>query len=46
MLGLNAGSATGSAMRESGISQICEGTNRVQRIVIARQLLAGLQSEL
>lgn len=27
-------------------AQIYEGTNQVQRIVMARQLLAGIQSEL
>ena len=33
-------------MRDAKITQIYEGTNQVQRIVMARQLLAGLQSEL
>jgi alkylation response protein AidB-like acyl-CoA dehydrogenase len=33
-------------MRDAKITQIYEGTNQVQRIVIARQLLAGIQSEL
>ncbi len=33
-------------MRDAKITQIYEGTNQVQRIVIARQLLAGVQSEL
>ena len=28
------------------ITQIYEGTNQVQRIVMARQLLSGIQSEL
>jgi alkylation response protein AidB-like acyl-CoA dehydrogenase len=31
-------------MRDAKITQIYEGTNQVQRIVIARQLLAGVQS--
>ena len=31
---------------ERQITQIYEGTNQVQRIVMARQLLAGVQSEL
>jgi alkylation response protein AidB-like acyl-CoA dehydrogenase len=31
-------------MRDAKITQIYEGTNQVQRIVIARQLLAGIQS--
>src|SRR6476619_2764356 len=33
-------------MRDAKITQIYEGTNHVQRVVIARQLLAGVQSEL
>jgi alkylation response protein AidB-like acyl-CoA dehydrogenase len=33
-------------MRDAKITQIYEGTNQVQRLVIARQLLAGIQSEL
>jgi alkylation response protein AidB-like acyl-CoA dehydrogenase len=33
-------------MRDAKITQIYEGTNQVQRIVIARQLLAGVQAEL
>ncbi len=33
-------------MRDAKITQIYEGTNQVQRIVLARQLLAGVQSEL
>ncbi len=33
-------------MRDAKITQIYEGTNQVQRIIIARQLLAGVQSEL
>ena len=33
-------------MRDAKITQIYEGTNQVQRIVIARQLLAGVQSDL
>ncbi len=33
-------------MRDAKITQIYEGTNQVQRIVAARQLLAGVQSEL
>ena len=33
-------------MRDAKITQIDEGTNQVQRIVMARQLLAGVQSEL
>jgi alkylation response protein AidB-like acyl-CoA dehydrogenase len=33
-------------MRDAKITQIYEGTNQVQRIVIARQLLAGVQSNL
>jgi len=32
--------------RDAKITQIYEGTNQVQRIVMARQLLAGVQSEL
>jgi alkylation response protein AidB-like acyl-CoA dehydrogenase len=31
---------------QSKITQIYEGTNQVQRIVMARQLLAGIQSQL
>jgi alkylation response protein AidB-like acyl-CoA dehydrogenase len=33
-------------MRDAKITQIYEGTNQVQRIVIARQLLKGIQSQL
>ncbi len=33
-------------MRDAKIIQIYEGTNQVQRMVVARQLLAGVQSEL
>ncbi|MBC7595275.1 MAG: acyl-CoA dehydrogenase family protein [Kineosporiaceae bacterium] len=33
-------------MRDAKITQIYEGTNQVQRIVMGRQLLAGIQSEL
>jgi alkylation response protein AidB-like acyl-CoA dehydrogenase len=33
-------------MRDAKVTQIYEGTNQVQRVVIARQLLAGVQSEL
>jgi alkylation response protein AidB-like acyl-CoA dehydrogenase len=33
-------------MRDAKITQIYEGTNQVQRIVMARQLLAGVQSGL
>ncbi len=33
-------------MRDAKITQIYEGTNQVQRIVMARQLLAGIQSML
>ncbi len=33
-------------MRDAKITQIYEGTNQVQRIVIARRLLCGVQSEL
>ncbi|MBG6098239.1 acyl-CoA dehydrogenase family protein [Nocardioides luteus] len=33
-------------MRDAKITQIYEGTNQVQRIVMARQLLAGIQSAL
>src|SRR5262245_50326514 len=33
-------------MRDAKITQIYEGTNQVQRIVIARQLLSGVQSQL
>jgi len=32
-------------MRDAKITQIYEGTNQVQRIVAAKQLLAGIQSE-
>ncbi|MFC5176135.1 acyl-CoA dehydrogenase family protein [Nocardioides taihuensis] len=32
-------------MRDAKITQIYEGTNQVQRIVMARQLLAGVQSK-
>ncbi len=32
-------------MRDAKITQIYEGTNQVQRIVMARQLLAGIQSD-
>ena len=32
-------------MRDAKITQIYEGTNQVQRIVIARQLLKGIQSQ-
>jgi alkylation response protein AidB-like acyl-CoA dehydrogenase len=32
-------------MRDAKITQIYEGTNQVQRIVMARQLLAGVQSQ-
>ena len=31
-------------MRDAKITQIYEGTNQVQRIVMARQLIAGVQS--
>ena len=31
-------------LRDAKITQIYEGTNQVQRIVMARQLLAGIQS--
>ncbi|GAA1847644.1 acyl-CoA dehydrogenase family protein [Microbacterium koreense] len=31
-------------MRDAKITQIYEGTNQVQRVVVARQLLAGIQS--
>jgi alkylation response protein AidB-like acyl-CoA dehydrogenase len=31
-------------MRDAKITQIYEGTNQVQRIVMARQLLAGVQA--
>jgi alkylation response protein AidB-like acyl-CoA dehydrogenase len=30
-------------MRDAKITQIYEGTNQIQRIVMARQLLAGLK---
>jgi alkylation response protein AidB-like acyl-CoA dehydrogenase len=33
-------------LRDAKITQIYEGTNQVQRIVMARQLLAGIQSRL
>jgi alkylation response protein AidB-like acyl-CoA dehydrogenase len=33
-------------MRDAKITQIYEGTNQVQRIILARQLLAGVQSTL
>jgi len=33
-------------MRDAKITQIYEGTNQVQRIVVARQLLSGVQSQL
>ncbi|MCD9200165.1 acyl-CoA dehydrogenase family protein [Aeromicrobium wangtongii] len=33
-------------MRDAKITQIYEGTNQVQRVVMARQLLAGIQSKL
>jgi alkylation response protein AidB-like acyl-CoA dehydrogenase len=33
-------------LRDAKITQIYEGTNQVQRIVMARQLLAGIQSQL
>ena len=33
-------------MRDAKITQIYEGTNQVQRIVMARQLLAGIHSEI
>ena len=33
-------------LRDAKITQIYEGTNQVQRIIAARQLLAGVQSEL
>ena len=33
-------------MRDAKITQIYEGTNQVQRIVIGRQLLAGIQSDI
>ncbi len=33
-------------MRDAKITQIYEGTNQVQRIVMARQLLSGIQSDL
>jgi alkylation response protein AidB-like acyl-CoA dehydrogenase len=36
----------GWAMGGAKTTQIYEGTNQVQRIVMARQLLAGVQSEL
>ena len=33
-------------MRDAKITQIYEGTNQVQRVVMARQLLGGIQSQL
>ncbi len=33
-------------MRDAKITQIYEGTNQIQRVVMARQLLAGVQAEL
>ena len=33
-------------MRDAKITQIYEGTNQIQRLVVARQLLAGVQSQL
>ena len=33
-------------MRDAKITQIYEGTNQVQRIVMARQLLSGIQSQI
>jgi alkylation response protein AidB-like acyl-CoA dehydrogenase len=33
-------------MRDAKITQIYEGTNQVQRVVMARQLLAGIQSRI
>ncbi len=33
-------------MRDAKITQIYEGTNQIQRIIIARQLLGGVQSQL
>src|SRR5699024_6484432 len=33
-------------MRDAKITQIYEGTNQVQRVVAARQLLNGVQSQL
>ncbi len=33
-------------MRDAKITQIYEGTNQIQRIVVARQLLDGVQSQL
>ncbi|MGH3322631.1 MAG: acyl-CoA dehydrogenase family protein [Streptosporangiaceae bacterium] len=33
-------------MRDAKVTQIYEGTNQVQRIVMARQLLAGIQSRI
>jgi alkylation response protein AidB-like acyl-CoA dehydrogenase len=32
-------------MRDAKITQIYEGTNQIQRIVVARELLAGVQSQ-
>lgn len=33
-------------MRDANITRILEGTNQVPRIVMARQLLAGIESQL
>jgi hypothetical protein len=44
--GLTKPQVTGSRVGCRQITQIYEGTNQVQRIVMARQLLAGVQSEL
>jgi alkylation response protein AidB-like acyl-CoA dehydrogenase len=33
-------------MRDAKITQIYEGTNQVQRMVMARHLLSGIQSEI
>jgi alkylation response protein AidB-like acyl-CoA dehydrogenase len=33
-------------MRDAKVTQILEGTNQIPRIVMARQLLAGIQSQL
>jgi alkylation response protein AidB-like acyl-CoA dehydrogenase len=33
-------------MRDAKITQIYEGTNQIQRIIVARELLAGVQSQL
>jgi alkylation response protein AidB-like acyl-CoA dehydrogenase len=35
-----------ACVSDAKITQIYEGTNQVQRIVMARQLLAGVQSQL